>query len=121
MDKKFTKLSELVDGIFTVEKVWGYKWKKWDNDAKKMLVSEQYEKGFRKIYGVETDKGSLDLSAGQMGNILESVSKDGKADIIGRTFSVKSNGKTGIDIRYYLNAVKGHVPHPDATEEEIGW
>ena len=85
MDKKeFTKLSALVDSEFTVEKVYFPK---------------------RKIYGVESDKGILDLSQGQIGSLLESVSKGGEATIIGRTFKVKSNGKSGMDIRYYLNPV----------------
>ena len=106
MDKKeFTKLSALVDGEFTVEKVYFPKYKMWDNEAKKMLVSERWEKGYRKIYGVESDKGILDLSQGQIGSLLESVSKGGEATIIGRTFKVKSNGKSGMDIRYYLNPV----------------
>ncbi len=106
MDKKeFIKLSSLVDGEFTVEKVFFPKYKMWDNEAKKMLVSDRWEKGYRKIYGVESDKGILDLSQGQIGSLLESVSKGGESTIIGRTFKVKSNGKSGMDIRYYLNPV----------------
>jgi hypothetical protein len=103
-DVKYIKLSDLVDSEFTVEKIFFPQYKLWDNDAKKMLVSERWEKGYRKIYGVVSDKGTLDVSATQIGNMLEAVSKGGEANIIGRTFSVKSNGQTGKEIRYYINA-----------------
>lgn len=105
-DKKYIKLVDLVDGEFTVEKVFYPQFKFWDNDAKKMLISERWEKGYRKVYGVVTDKGTLDLSATQLGNMLESVSKGGEANIVNRSFAVKSNGKSGMDIRYYINAIK---------------
>ena len=132
MDKKFTKLSELVDNTFTVEKIWGYKFKMWDNESKKMLVSETYEKGYRKIYSVDTSEGSLDLSASQLGQMLESVFKNGASELTGRTFSVKSNGKTGMDIRYYLNPTKDQPKkessvasdESEVTKEELdalGW
>jgi hypothetical protein len=130
-EKKFTKLSELVDKEFTIEKVWGYKWKLWDNESKRMLVSETFEKGYRKIYGLNTSEGSLDVSASQLGQMLESVQKDGVSDLNGQAFSVKSNGKTGMDIRYYINPVRGakkqdsDEPFPSSvTEEELnnlGW
>ena len=114
----YTKLSTLVDDQFTVNKVFGYKFKMWDNTSKKMLISEKWEQGYRKMYTIETDKGTLDLSASQLGNLLEAVTKDGRADINGRSFSVKSNGKTGMDIRYYLNAVKEtERPVAQATDE----
>lgn len=116
----YTKLSNLVDDTFTVQKVFGYKFKMWDNEQRKMLISDSYVQGYRKMYTIDTDKGTLDLSASQMGNILESVTSDGRADINGRTFSVKSNGKSGMDIRYYINATKDAPAAPvKATEPEF--
>lgn len=103
---KFVKLSDLVGSEFTIEDVGGYKFKAWDNENKKMLVSDTYVKGYRKIYPVTTDKGLLDLGAGQLGNLLEAVFDHGQANLRGVTFEVKSNGKTGLDIRYYFNPVK---------------
>jgi hypothetical protein len=112
MDKKFTKLSVLVNDSFTVEKSYGWKFKKWDPESKKMLVSERYEQGFQKRYTLETDKGILDLGSGQLSSLLEAVYKDGAANIIGRTFNVKSNGKVGMDIRYFFNAEKETKERP---------
>jgi hypothetical protein len=106
MDKSFTKLSNLVGQQFTVEKVAGYKFKMWSTEEGKMIVQDEPEKGFRKLYQVDTDKGLLDLSQSQMGTLLEGVSHVGKSDIIGATFDVKSNGKSGMEIRYYLNPVR---------------
>ena len=118
----YTKLSNLVDDTFTVEKVFGYRWKMWDTTSKKMLISETWVKDYRKMYTLDTDKGTLELSASQMGNLPKSVTKDGRADINGRTFSVKSNGKSGMDIRYYINAVKdAPVAPPKSTAQDMGF
>ena len=118
-NKQFTKLSALVDDEFTIESVQGYKYKMWDNANSKMLVSDNYEKGYRKLWQVVTDKGQLDLGDGQMGNLLVGVMHSGKADINGCTFAVKSNGKSGLDIRYYLNAVKTAPPEEELSEEDL--
>lgn len=112
---EFTKLSSLIDQDFTVESIPGYTYKKWDDANKKMLMSDTYEKDYRKLWQVVTDKGQLDLGDGQMGNLLVGVMHAGKADVIGTTFHVKSNGKTGLDIRYYLNPVK--TEKPEETDE----
>lgn len=110
MDKKFVKLSSLVNDTFTVKEMGGYTFKLWDNEQRKMLTSDTYVKGYRKIYTAETDKGTLDLGAGQLGNLLEAVFTKGKADLIGKTFEVKSNGKSGLDIRYFFNVKKNIEP-----------
>jgi len=105
----YLKLSELVneeDNTFTVLKSFGYKWKKWDNESKKMLVSDDYQEGYRKIYALETDKGELGVGPGQLGNLLEPVFKNGEANLIGQKYAVKSNGKSGMEIRYFFNPVR---------------
>jgi len=112
---EFTKLSNLINDTFTVQSVGAYVFKLWDNTQRKMLTSPSYQKGYRKLYPVTTDKGVLDLGAGQLGNLLEAVFFNGKADLIGQTFEVKSNGKSGIDIRYYFNPVK-KVEHPEQVD-----
>jgi hypothetical protein len=120
MEKKtYTKLSELVDNTFTVTKAWGYQFKLWDNESKRMLVSEKYEQGYRKIYNLDTDKGSLDLGSGQLSSLLEAVYKNGTADINGVTFKVKSNGKSGMDIRYYFNVDRDAKPQPQTNQDTV--
>ena len=121
MDKKFTKLTALVDDSFTIIKSYGWKYKKWDPVSNKMLVSDRYERDFQKKYTVETDKGTMDLGPGQLANLLEAVFRDGVADIIDRTFSVKSNGKSGMEIRYYFNAEKQSKPKTDRPSLRDQW
>ena len=116
--KKFVRMSELVDKDFTVEKVWGYKWKKWDNVARQMLTSDTYVAEHSKKYDVDTDKGKLDVSATQFGSMLEGVSQNGEANVVGRTFHVKSNGKTGMEIRYFINPVRDAKPEKPVEQDE---
>lgn len=119
MEKTFTKLSSLVNDQFTVERVGGYKYKCWDVESGRMLVQDEWAKGFRKVYQVDTDKGTLDLSFNQLGILLESVQHAGQSNIIGASFSVKSNGKTGMEIRYYLNPAR--VKAEELPEEPVGF
>ncbi len=114
----YTKLSSLVNGTFTIQKFNGYKWKMWDNVEKKMLISDTWQKDYRKVYQVETDKGLLDLSANQTGILLEAVVRNGIADLNNQTFQVKSNGKTGMDIRYFFNVVRDAAPKQEVVKDE---
>lgn len=124
METKYTKLSALVNNTFTVQKVWGYSFKMWDQASGHMVKRDTWAEGFRKVYDVDTDKGKLDLSASQLGNLLETVFNNGAAELTGKTFSVKSNGKTGMDIRYFFNQATPTAPTPqlvqtDSNEEDV--
>ena len=103
---EFVKLGSLVNSQFTVTKAEGYVWKMYDPQQGKFLTSESWQEGYQKRYKVETDKGILELSQSQMSQLLEAVVVQGKADVNGETYNVKSNGKTGKDIRYFLNKAK---------------
>jgi len=117
MDKQYTKMSDLVDQEFLVESVGMYKFVAWDNENKKFITEQNWFQGASKKYPVTTDKGLVDMSASQIGNMLEGVQHAGKSDIIGATFKVKSNGKTGMEIRYYINPVKV-APRQEDIEPE---
>lgn len=106
METVYTKLRDLVDETFRVEEGYGFTYKKWDAESGRMLMSEKFEKGYKKTYSILTNRGKLDLGSGQLGNLLEAVYSKGTADLIGQTFSVKSNGKQGMDIRYFFNVVR---------------
>lgn len=119
MDKTYTKLSALVDQDFTVKSVAGYKWKMWSPVDKRMVSRDTYAEGFSKKYEVETDKGWLDLGSGQIGSLLETTFKQGKADLIDKTFHVKSNGKTGMEIRYYFDVLNtGSLTPTEKTQAQ---
>ena len=104
--KVYTKLSALVGDTFMIEVVNDPCWKRWDPATSKMLVVQEPTKDYRKIYTCTTDKGTLDLTAGQLGQILECISEAGRADVIGKKIKLASNGGMGMDIRYYFNPVK---------------
>ena len=112
MDNKieYTKLTALVDQEFKVLKGKGYHFQHWDNEARQMKKEDKWFEGSEKKYTLETDKGELTVGTGQLGSLLQEVYKDGKADINGVTFHVKSNGKTGMDIRYFFNVVRDTPP-----------
>lgn len=115
----FVKLSDLINDRFTVKGVGRYRFKKWNDAEKKMQTADTYFEGAKKSYPVETDKGILDLGPGQIGSLLQESLENGKADLIGKTFEVKSNGKDKLDRRYFLNLVPtGKVPIPSV--EELG-
>lgn len=115
-ERKYTKLSELVGSEFTIQKDNGYKWKMWDVGTKKMLVQDEWFNGAKKTYTFDTDKGRLDLTESQLGQLLSKVYYNGSAVIDGATFEVGSNGKTGMEIRYWFNIKKsGQVSSPEDT------
>lgn len=102
----YKKLSELVDSDITIKSVDLPKFVAWDDVNKKYLTDNNWFKGAQKKYPVTLDGGSIvDMSGSQIGSMLEGVMHAGQADIIGATFNVKSNGKTGQEIRYFLNAL----------------
>lgn len=119
MEQKYTKLSALIDDAFTVEGVEPYVFKRWDAAQSKMLVSQEWQEGYRKIYPVTTDKGQLDMGSGQLASLLEACFYQGKADLIGKKFKVKSNGKMGMDIRYFFNLVKSEPRSEEVPIDEI--
>lgn len=115
----YTKLSELVDSDFTIQSVRGYRFKAWNNESKKMISEDSWFEGSRKIYELDTNKGKLDLSESQLGTILVKCSHGGRADVNNVRVAVKSNGKSGIDIRYYFNPLKQEKP-PEEAENGSG-
>lgn len=104
MDKQWTKMSGLVNKDITVVATKGYKFKMYDNGE--WRESDTWQQGYTKKYRLELSDAMLEVSAAQLGQMLEGVFKDGVSDIRGTTFHVKSNGKEGKEIRYYINPVR---------------
>jgi|TARA_Y100000310_G_C20689413_1_gene821218 hypothetical protein len=115
---EFTSFKKLVNDEFTVVKNNGYKFKKWDVQTSKMLVSESPQQGFRKVFTLETDKGMLDASEAQLGQMLSRVIKGNVADISNVKYKVGSNGKTGMEIRYFISPVIENTEQPSPEIEE---
>lgn len=111
---EYTKLKDLVGSTFTVKSVGVPAYKMWSEGEKRFVTSVTPQEGFRKVYPTDTDKGKLDLGSGQIGSLLETTLEDGKAELTGKTFKVASNGKSGIDIRYFFDLTdKPEVQEPE--------
>lgn len=111
----YTKLGDLDGQTFTIDEAYGFQFKKWDAEARRMLTSDRWEDGFRKIYTVSSNKGKFDLSAPQMKDLLESTYSKGTANIVGKSFTVKKViGQNDIP-KYYFKLVK------EARQEAPAW
>ena len=111
----YVKLKDLVNRQFTIQEVKGFSYKLWDQAQKTMLFSPTFVKGYRKIWALETSEGTLDVSASQLGTMLESVCYNGNSVLKGKSFEVKSNGKEGQEIRYFFNLREQPKEMPQAN------
>lgn len=105
-NQKWVKLSQIQQ--FTFQAIKEVAFKQWDPTTKQMNTSKTPVKGFRKMYTCITSEGLLDLSQGQIGQILEAtfgqrVPGEPVADLNGAKIKVANNGQTGMDIRYFFN------------------
>lgn len=127
----YIKIADLVGSNFVIEKAWGYRWKKWDDGSNRYILSEKYEQGFSKRYTIDTDKGRVEVSRNQFKDILEAAYQQGKVDLVGKVFSVKSNGKEGSEgAVYYFNLItekkvfeqkdNDEVVEPDDSQLDLG-
>jgi len=101
---EFIKLKDIQS--FTVKEVVKSNFKMWNTETNTMEVSEKPQKGFRKVWQVTTDKGTLDLSDSQMGQMLVGIFDKEKSVLVNSSFDVRTNGKEGKEIRYFLNFKK---------------
>lgn len=106
----FIKMSNLVGSQFVFKSILKGQFKKWDDENKTMLTRDTWDAGYRFVITVETDKGQLDIGEGQLGTMLKAFfDKDTcTSNIKNGIVEVKSNGKTGQDIRYFFNR-KGYA------------
>lgn len=103
----YKKVSDLVGSQFTVRSLSGVEYIKFEDG--KPVKSETPQKGFKKVMKlvISMDKDYIvGFSAGQVSQMFEGAMEGLKADLTDKTFAVKSNGKTGMDIRYFFNLVK---------------
>ena len=70
-----------------------------------------YKEGDTMIFKSDSSEETLSF-------VVESVFHSGIADLNLKTFAVKSNGKTGLDIRYFFNPVKDEVSG-ESLEPEV--
>jgi hypothetical protein len=115
---EFIKLKDILTVPYRVININGYKFKRWNEAEKKMETSDTPQKGFRKIYQVEIKTkdsgGVVDFSKSQLAEMLELSLQGNQADIKNKIFVCRSNGKTGMEIRYFFNLIDSTTnPQPE--------
>ena len=114
-------MSNLVGKTFVFKSILQGQFKKWDNENKTMLTRSTWDDGYRWVFTIETDQGQLDIGTGQLGMILkaffdkETLTSNIKNGIV----EVKSNGKTGLEIRYYFSSKGYATGNKSSVQEEI--
>jgi len=103
--KPFKKISEIKS--FTIDKIVKAYFERWNDNEKKYEKSDIWQEGFTPKWLIETPDYYLPLSKDQVSQVLMASFKlDGSSNIIGKSYLVKTNGKTGKEIRYFLNEMR---------------
>jgi hypothetical protein len=121
----FKKLSDLTDKQFRLNSVIGYHYQCWNEVEKKFVKSDSPQKGFSRKWQIEiTDKdgkNTVDVSDDFLSKVLlDAFSK--KCGIENQIIYLKTNGKTGMEIRYFPNILLvKEQPEPEITNEDINF
>lgn len=107
---------------FQVKSYKGKNWVFWNATEKKMLKSDTWVKDYKAQYQFELQNGDiLSLSKDQTGQLLVNALEVGKP-LSGLSFEAKTNGKTGLDTRWFINLVKSNGQGPTGEgAEELGF
>lgn len=108
---KYVKLKDIQE--FMIEEVKGYEWFAWDATTNTPRKSDEYFEGAQKKYNLVTDKGQLSVSESQFGQMLTGAFEGESSEPVGKTFVVKTNGKEGMEIRYFINIKRQEAPKAD--------
>lgn len=108
---EFIKLAELDSYRFKVLEVQGYLWKRWNDETKKWETRDKSEPGYQKKYILlirsdfkgKPDDYKVEVSASNIGTMLEQCLVQEHASIKDTYWNLKTNGKTGIEVRYWFN------------------
>lgn len=115
--KQFKKLADIKS--FTIEKIVKAYFERWNETEGKYEKSETWQEGFTPKWLIETPEFMLPLSKDQVSQaLMASFKLDGTSNIIGKSYLVKTNGKSGKEIRYFLNEMHIQQDIPMFLPEE---
>lgn len=117
MNTNYVKLSGVTE--FLLEELVGTQYFKWDQVTNKPQRSQEWFEGGKKQYVLNTDKGQMTVSQGQFSQILLAAFDGATSEPVGKTFTVKTNGKSGLDLRYFIDLKKGQAPVEEVNMESI--
>jgi hypothetical protein len=100
----YLKLKDL--SSFTVKEFVKKYFGRWNEAEKKYERADTWQQGFRPTWTFKVNNDEfLDFSQDQLSQMLVACF-DRRCDIYGSTFTVKTNGKSGMDIRYFINLLE---------------
>lgn len=104
-DSKWINTKDLIGTTFHVNDVAKRQFRMWDDSEGKYSFSDTPKKGYSPFWKLTLDDGDWSASGGQYSQLLLACEDGGMADVLGKTFSCESNGKSGMEIRYFFNLV----------------
>lgn len=103
--KKYVNTKDLVGEVFSIDSVAQKNWRFWNPAQEKFEYSQVPKKGHAPFWRVETNKGTWSASAAQYSQVLLAAESEGMSDVLDKKFHCQSNGKDGIDVRYFFDHV----------------
>ena len=117
----FKKVGELVGSEITIRSFDSVEYVLFQQ-GEKPLKSATPQKGYKKVVKLVIYAGQeymVGFSGGQVSQMMEAAMQGLKADLTDKTFAIKSNGKSGMDIRYFFNLIKEEEPFTAADLENM--
>lgn len=108
MNTNYVKLSAVTE--FLLEEIIKAQYFMWDAVQNKPQRSDTWFEGGKKQFVLATDKGQMSVSQGQFSQILLAAFDGTTSEPVGKTFTVKTNGKQGLDLRYFIDLKKTSTP-----------
>lgn len=112
---------------FTVKAVRNFFFRAWDDSKGEkggyVVANEKprdSELTWSKMWKIDTEKGELSVSNSQLASMLVAVFNAQNNPLHGKMFEVKTNNKTGKDIRYFFNELDAYkeAPKPQQSHYE---
>lgn len=111
---KYAKLSEV--GEFTIINPIKSFWQKYNEADNTFEKKDDYFEGATQKFQIDTTAGRIDFSKNQLEQMFFGARVGLTSDINGKSFWVKTNGKQGKEIRYFINIKKAGTESASPTE-----
>jgi len=118
----YLKLMDLVERQFKFKCVKGYHYQCWVESEKKFLKSDTPQKGYTRKWQIEvaTKEGinTVDVSDDFLSKVLLDAFAKG-CGIENQIIYLKTNGKTGMEIRYFPNILLVKETHEVSVDQQL--
>lgn len=102
-DTPWVNTKDLVDTEFKVVDIEKRQYRMWDEVEGKYVYSKTPKKGYMPFWKITLKNGVWTASPAQYSQLLLAAEDGGLADVLDKSFTCSSNGKSGKDVRYWFN------------------